>query len=104
MRESSHRSRICFLVDIFITGGVERVVIEAARILSTYYDVILYAYTGVIDDNYAIVELCNIKMDVSKLVQLSMPFLEGRIINKTYGSAMKFDVTNFKKRTSFASS
>lgn len=81
---------MCFLVDVFITGGVERVVIEAARILSIYYDVVLFVYTGVIDDslkneieNYATVELGNIKMDAKTLLQLSIPHLGGRIISKT---------------------
>lgn len=76
-------------MDVFIAGGVERVVIEAARILSTYYDVVLYVYTGVIDDNirkeienYATVELGNVKMDANMLLQLSIPHLGGKIIRR----------------------
>ncbi len=48
---NSKKKSLCILVECFVVGGVERVIIDALNEISDFFDVTLFVYSNIVDKN-----------------------------------------------------
>lgn len=83
------KKRICFLIDKFIFGGVEKVVIDTIKQLRNDYNITLYIATQDIDqnlkaevENYADVVIGHMHINEKTFALLSIPLIAKFILEK----------------------
>lgn len=83
------RHSICFFTDVFISGGVEKVLIDTIKLLHNDYDITLYVATNNVDLNlktevekYAKVEVGNLNITKKIFILLSLPWTGKHILKK----------------------
>lgn len=84
------RHSICFLTDVFIFGGIEKVLIDTIKLLHNDYDITLYVATNNVNskqkaevEKYAKVEVGNLKITKKVFILLSFPWTGKSIIEKS---------------------
>lgn len=84
------RHSICFFTDVFISGGVEKVLIDTIKLLHNDYDITLYVATNNVDLNlksevekYARVEVGNLNITKKIFILLSFPWTGKHILEKS---------------------
>lgn len=87
--EQIRKKRICFLIDKFIFGGVEKVVIDTIKQLRNDYNITLYIATQDIDqnlkaevENYADVVIGHMHINEKTFALLSIPLIAKFILEK----------------------
>lgn len=83
------RHSICFFTDVFISGGVEKVLIDTIKLLHNDYDITLYVATNNVDFNlktevekYAKVEIGNLNITKKVFILLALPWTGKHILEK----------------------
>lgn len=83
------RHSICFFTDVFISGGVEKVLIDTIKLLHNDYDITLYVATNSVDLNlktevekYAKVEVGNLNITKKVFILLAFPWTGKHILEK----------------------
>lgn len=84
------RHSICFFTDVFISGGVEKVLIDTIKLLHNDYDITLYVATNSVDLNlktevekYAKVEVGNLNITKKVFILLAFPWTGKHILEKS---------------------
>lgn len=84
------RHSICFLTDVFIFGGIEKVLIDTIKLLHNDYDITIYVATNNVNsklkaevEKYAKVEVGNLKITKKVFILLSFPWTGKSIIEKS---------------------
>lgn len=91
MNQVKKNQRICFLIDKFIFGGVEKVVIDTIKLLHNDYNITLYIATDDIDYNlkaevekYAEVLMGHMNFNEKTFALLSIPLTAKLILEKNF--------------------
>lgn len=90
MEKVNKRHSICFLTDVFIFGGIEKVLIDTIKLLHNDYDITLYVATNNVNsklkaevEKYAKMEVGNLKITKKVFILLSFPWTGKSIIEKS---------------------